>query len=318
MPDARHRLQRWLAPLLVVAAGCSTFRPPDGPRLDPPTLPVRAQPPAPPGPLAALKAARRVPPTPGKSAVRLSQYVFYSDFELDRTSPIFAELAELRDQVFRELALPPGNTVVQVFLFEDFDKYKDYMQARYPDLPRRRAFFISQPRASGGADDLLVYTYWGDHIRQDLRHELTHAVLHSVLREVPLWLDEGLAEYFELPPTSNGVNRLHADELRKSLEPADMARLEALTQVDQMRQAEYREAWAWVHLMLRGAPEARRVLLGYLAQLRTNPNPGPLAPRLAGVFADPPAALGAHLAKLPSFVELTLPPPIAAAGGAGD
>ena len=56
-----------------------------------------------------------------------------------------------------------------------------------------------QPRRFGGEEDLLVYTYWGDRIQQDLRHELTHALLHSVLKDVPLWLDEGLAEYFEMP-----------------------------------------------------------------------------------------------------------------------
>ena len=40
----------------------------------------------------------------------------------------------------------------------------------------------------------------GDHLRTDLRHELTHALLHGVLKDVPLWLDEGLAGFFELPP----------------------------------------------------------------------------------------------------------------------
>ena len=52
----------------------------------------------------------------------------------------------------------------------------------------------------------MVYTYWGNRIQQDLRHELTHAILHSVLKDVPLWLDEGLAEYFEVPHGWKGVN----------------------------------------------------------------------------------------------------------------
>ena len=91
---------------------------------------------------------------------------------------------------------------MQVYLFEDRDAYERFMQSRYPNLPRRRAFFVAQPRGVGGGDDLLVYTFWGERIRQDLRHELTHALLHSVLKDVPLWLDEGLAEYFELPRRS--------------------------------------------------------------------------------------------------------------------
>ena len=36
----------------------------------------------------------------------------------------------------------------------------------------------------------------------DLRHECTHALLHAVLPAVPLWLDEGLAKYFEVQRAS--------------------------------------------------------------------------------------------------------------------
>src|SRR5437660_5823070 len=120
------------------------------------------------------------------------------------------------------------------------------MRGRYPDLPRRRAFFVAQPRSAGGSEELLVYTFYGEHIQQDLRHELTHALLHSVLRDVPLWLDEGLAEYFELPPDKGGVNPQHLDHLRRTPKPfqPNLARLEGLSQVQQMTPAEYREAWA--------------------------------------------------------------------------
>src|SRR3989442_444013 len=132
------------------------------------------------------------------------------------------------------------------------DKPENFMRGRSPDLRKRRVFFVAQPRSVGGAEDLLVYTYWGDRIQEDLRHELTHALLHSVLRDVPLWLDEGLAEYFEVPPERQGINAQHLDHLRHNpngpFQP-NLARLEALEQVKQMTPAEYREAWAWVHLM---------------------------------------------------------------------
>src|SRR5947199_3220316 len=100
------------------------------------------------------------------------------------------------------------------------------MRTRYPDLPKRRAFFVAQPRTVGGTDDLLVYTFWGDRVRQDLRHELTHALLHCVLKDVPLWLDEGLAEYFEVPPGTDGVNPQHLDLVRKGPFAPGLARLE--------------------------------------------------------------------------------------------
>ena len=141
-------------------------------------------------------AATIAPPAlPGKAgAHRVSQFVFYSDTPLKPNAPLFAELVSSGDQMFHELQLPPSNTVVQVYLFDDQDRYEPFMRYRYPELPKRRAFFVAHPGTPGGPRELLVFTYWGDHLRQDLRHELTHALLNSVLKEVPLWLDEGLAE----------------------------------------------------------------------------------------------------------------------------
>jgi hypothetical protein len=212
-------------------------------------------------------------------------------------------LADLRDQVHKELQLPTANTLIQVHLFDDRQRYESFMRMRYPDLPKRRAFFVAQPRSVGGSEDLLVYTFWGERIRQDLRHELTHALLHSVLKDVPLWLDEGLAEYFEVPPDAHGINGHHLEQIQLTggapFKP-DLARLEELSQVQQMTPAEYREAWAWVHLMLRDRPEAKVVLTQYLQQLRVNPNPGPLQPRLASVYPNGEEALSQHLAKLES------------------
>lgn len=247
---------------------------------------------------------------PYKHHFRLSQYVFISDFEVKQDLPLFRELATLREQVHRELKLPSANSLVQVYLFEDRDRYERYMKSKYPELPKRRAFFVAQPKSVGGDEDLLVYTYWGDRVREDLRHELTHALLHSVLKDVPLWLDEGLAEYFEVPPDWRGSNYHHVEQIRRASHgpfKPDLGRLEKLGQVQQMSPAEYREAWAWVHLMLHDKPEAKAVLVQYLQQLRTNPNPGPLQPRLAEVFPALNAALERHLALLDATPPTTVP-----------
>lgn len=240
--------------------------------------------------------------SPGKYSHRDSQFVFYSDYPLETNMPLFKELEELRDQICNDLKLPPSNNLVQVFLFEDQDHYEKYMRSRYPDFPRRRAFFIKQPKMAGGADDLLVFTYRGQFFRQDLRHELTHGILHSVLKDVPLWLDEGLAEVYELPPENRGVNPSHLKQIRIDGLHPDMARLEQLTDVKHMERPEYREAWAWVHFMLHSRPETKAVLLSYLQQLR-NPLPQgapmpKLLPKLREVNDSPSDALMEHLSKL--------------------
>ena len=153
---------------LALGAGCSTFRLGTA-TAEPADKPAKA-------PLLTA---------PSKHPYRVSQFVFLADFEVKIDQPLFRELGDLPDQVFKELQLSPSNTVIQVYLFEDRDKYERFMQARYPELPKRRAFFVAQPRSIGGAEDLLVYTYWGDRVKEDLRHELTHALLHSVLLDVP-------------------------------------------------------------------------------------------------------------------------------------
>src|SRR3954469_14346629 len=63
--------------------------------------------PPPPAPALAL---------PGRYSIRVPPYLFLSDIKVDPEQPLFKELGGLRDQVFRELRLPPGTALVQVFL----------------------------------------------------------------------------------------------------------------------------------------------------------------------------------------------------------
>jgi hypothetical protein len=282
------------APFLALLVGCSSFSF------------LRSTPKEKPTP----KVAREAPAhedseparLPSRFQVRVAPVLFLSDYQLHPDLPLFSELADLRDQIQKDLALPPATETVKVYLFETEKQYRSYLRTEYPELYKlgRRAFFIAQPRPGG--EDLLVFTYDSKRIRQDLRHELTHALLHGVIKEVPQWLDEGLAEYYEQPPGQNGVNPEHVQRLRADLASGrarlSLPRLEKLTQVDDMKPPEYRESWAWAHLMLRGKPEARAVLLAYLQQLRGAKHPGPLAPRLEKVYSAPDEALTAHLARL--------------------
>ncbi len=297
MIDWRRSL-RWMLslgglalPILLLSTGCSTLNflrsreKPIEEKVDQPLSPRRAD----------------TSSLPGQYSFRIAPYVFLSDFEIRKDQPLFQELAQLRDQVYKELLLPAGTAVVQVYLFENKETYTAYMNLKHKDLPPRRAFFIAQPRGLNG-EDLIVYTYWSDRIRQDLRHELTHALLHSVIRDVPLWLDEGIAEYFELPPEKKCVNADHVDLLRRGIASGaykpNLARLEGLKQVDEMNPAEYREAWAWVHLLLHSDAEAKTALLSYLQQLRGTRAPGALGEKLGQVFADANKTFADHLVGL--------------------
>jgi hypothetical protein len=241
-----------------------------------------------------------VPPAEPAKSFRLNQFVFHTDVDLKKDQTLLSDLDKLADQLVTELCLPSSSTPIQVYVFENAERFRSYMNWLDPTLPDRRAFFI-EPQA-GASDGLIVYTYWSDRTREDLRHELTHALLHSVLKVVPLWLDEGLAEYFELPPERNGTNFTYLNLLRSKTEnfTPNLARLEGLTQIQEMTPAEYRESWAWVHLMLRTNPQTRKVLLEYLHSMRNTAEPGLLAPRLRTILPAPEEALVKHLAEIDS------------------
>ncbi len=254
-----------------------------------------------------IPALPEAPTLPGKAdPLRVSQYVFYSDVPLTPTAPLFKELSELRDQVVRELKLPASSRVVQVYLFENSERYERFMKSNYPKLPRRRAFFIEQERAGGGPSDLLVFTIWGKEIRQDLRHELTHAILHSSLKNVPLWLDEGIAEFYEQLPDKDGLNVAHLEAIKKGIKP-DLSHLEKVTKVDDMGRPQYQEAWAWVHLMLRSNAESKGVLVDYLRAiqgLREDQTPAINAKLKELYQARPETVLEKHLQSLESVAKV--------------
>ncbi len=215
---------------------------------------------------------------PARHSVSAEQLIVLSDFKLGQDHELFQDLIQLREDVAATLNIPLNSEQVTVYLFSNQEEYRNYLDLTYPGLPPRRAYFVGTPK------ELAVYTFWGDRIQEDLRHEFTHGLLHASLKTVPLWLDEGLAEYFEVAGDTPGqINREHASRLTAALDNGwkpDMKRLEQLEKVSQMQRVDYQEAWAWVHFMLNNNPDARVTLLDYLAELKTDEKPEVLSARL--------------------------------------
>jgi hypothetical protein len=91
--------------------------------------------------------------------------------------------------------------------------------------------------------------------------------LHSAIAQVPIWLDEGLAEFFESSGEPGAVNPAHAVKLRKALPQGwvpELARLEKLVDLWQMTQDDYRESWLWVHYLMRHSPRTRQILIKHV------------------------------------------------------
>jgi hypothetical protein len=236
---------------------------------------------------------------PGRHSVQADQLVLLSDFRIDYNHAVIADLKELRGDVLRVLELKPSEQPVVVYLFENEQLYYDYLRSTWPMLPYRRAYFF------GNSYELAVYTSWGDKVQEDLRHEFTHGILHSTLRTVPLWLDEGLAEYFEEAGDEPGtVKRKAVERLSLALSNGwkpSMTRLEGLKEVADMGQSDYEESWAWIHFLLHGDPAIRQTLIGYLADLHITLNPEPLSNRLDGTMLTATDRFASYVASLNTF-----------------
>lgn len=235
---------------------------------------------------------------PAKHSVRAEHLVLISDFKLPKDDPLVDDLIALREHVTTTLQLPEPRQDVTVYLFSNEGAYRKYLDTVHPGLPPRRAYFV------GTKSELAVYTYWGDRVLEDLRHEYTHGILHASLSAVPLWLDEGLAEYFEVPGTTPGaMNGDYPHQLAVAVSRGwrpDIARLEELEEFSQMRRLDYQESWAWVHYLLHASPDTRAALLAYVGDLRDAEHPPALSERVAAVEPSFPSRFLGYVATLNS------------------
>lgn len=236
---------------------------------------------------------------------RIDTFFVRSNFPIAEHEGLFAELGRLRSDVSETLGVAATDHPVDLYLFGDRASYEMFLHRRYPKVPFRRALFIKT------AASHVVCAYRSDVLDVDLRHEATHALLHGALRRVPLWIDEGLAEYFEMAPAQRASRHPHLAALGDdpSLRVTPLVVLEQKRKVAEMGRADYRDAWAWVHFMLHGPREAHEELVGYLADLANDENPEPLSARLNRRLPDVDRQLAQHLAnyrrpKLASAVEM--------------
>lgn len=195
---------------------------------------------------------------------QVGPFVCHATFPLDEYAMLFAELPELQRELSRTLGLPPARVPISIFIFADEGEHREFLTKHYGHVPYRRALFVKEGGQAG------VYAYRHAELDIDLRHESTHALLHSVLPTVPLWLDEGLAEYFEVPPARRAFDHPHFDSLRWNMRLGMVQSVERLEQrelLGDMSGYDYRYSWAWVHFMLHGPEPAHRVLVKYLASI---------------------------------------------------
>lgn len=218
-----------------------------------------------------------------RDTVVLPPFVCRAEFSVAEQPWLKEELTRLWTDVRGTLALEPPRRTIDIYLFSNAATYRQYLETWMPGVPHRRALFVDA--GHGGQ----VFAYLNRELAVDLRHEVTHALLHAELHNVPLWLDEGLAEYFEAPQPRHRWRHAHVagidDNLRQGLVPR-LAALEQLDALDEMGPDEYRDAWGWVHFLLNGPEPVRAELRHYIDNLRAGRTSPALSARLESRLPD--------------------------------
>ncbi|MDO5310157.1 MAG: hypothetical protein Q4G03_11805 [Planctomycetia bacterium] len=201
--------------------------------------------------------------------VVLGRVVCESNFPLDQLQGMAAEITQLQIDLTTYLQTPPADEKIELCLFKDKKSYAQFINDVFPSAPcDRPALYIKEAGKPG-----VIMAPQDQNLMINVRHEMTHAFLNSSLKNVPIWIDEGLAKYFETPPGERGFRNPYlktAEDAARGFfsSPPSLARLEKLSNISQMKTREYRESWSWVHFMMHYSPETHRVLALYLRSLR--------------------------------------------------
>jgi hypothetical protein len=248
------------------------------------------------GLFAGCRSASTIPELPEANRVVREPLVIQSDIRLPVRHRLLDELVAVRTDICTKLNLPTSDEPIHVYVFEEAEEYAAYVGDRFPGFPCRRAIFVKNDTT------LRVLAYWGDRVAEDLRHELTHAYLHAVIPNLPLWLDEGLAEYYEVGRGRRGLHRAHIAQLSAAYGDGtwrpDLRRLELLENSAEMTELEYAESWLWTHFLLESSPEHLKLVQDQLARLRMSAEAGRLIEHVDKQLPDAANILIEHLRSL--------------------
>lgn len=222
---------------------------------------------------------------------QVGRFSVHADFPLGEPQDLANELSEMTADLTSQLKLLPSDRLVHIVLFQSAREYNRYMQTYFPALPQRRAWFL-QDRGPG-----MLFTHWHADVAIDLRHEITHAILNDGNQPLPLWLDEGLAEYFELPRESRYAGNQNlvdiADRARQGYVPS-LQRLESVTDLNEFSDAHYRDSWSWVHFLMHRSEESRNLLTRFINGRDHGVQPMPLSRQLIQIVPDINGEYQAH------------------------
>ena len=212
-------------------------------------------------------------------------YRIHSDLAPERTADYAKRLDAMYSEYARRLAdfdVPSGEKFA-VHLFRRQADYRTFTGNRFPNSS---GMFIPALRALAGFEE----SQGPGGLRKTLQHEAFHQFAYETIsKDLPIWLDEGLAQVFEegvwtgdrfllgqVPPAR--IQELLADAKAKKFTPfaefLSMSRDTFQQRMSDPKQArsQYTQAWAMTHFLVfatnpDGTPRFRARLIAWLRDL---------------------------------------------------
>jgi len=212
------------------------------------------------------------------------RFQFVADYKFTQAKQAGRELETLAQKLWSELMIPDKRTPVRVYLFSTQDAFSAYVRQHIPSLKQadtnRTAMFLLRNEKP------YIFAVATSKLTLNLRHEFVHVLLNTAHNDVPIWLDEGLAEYYEVRDGEQQEFRKLLLRQNRLFWKPKISRLERLKTMSQLGVVEYAEGWSWVHLLMRGSKTHRQIIPKYLADLRKDVSTSQISARIAAAGID--------------------------------
>jgi tetratricopeptide (TPR) repeat protein len=247
---------------------------------------------------------------PAWQEVRSPHFIAYTDANLSDAREALREFEEIRrafESTFPGIRVDPPRTLV-VFIHRDEASMKQLLPEEFSGKRPKRSsgWYLWRPDQNYALLRLDARTS-EDQPYHVLYHEFTHGILHQNFAAIPVWLDEGLAEYYGETRIlrSNRVQLGRASRASlETLRQSSLLPLETLLTVDH-KSPEYREgdkagvfyaqSWALVHYLLMDEKAKKAGLFQkYLQALSQDPDPIAVARKAWGDLAAVQSSLYAY------------------------
>jgi hypothetical protein len=213
--------------------------------------------------------------------IRTPHFVLRTDGDSDDARRALAEF-ETAYEVLHAILFagdPGAATPMRVVLFEHGADLHQFIPAGAV-----AAFYSPPPNDPDGEAVMLLETSVSDEARRMFVHEMTHAFIARCFSQVPIWLNEGLAEYFETIRIESGRavvgDPVHGYEISANQMPslgallrADAATFYAGRQAHSVegsyqQTSYYVGAWYLVHMFMHAKGEYRGRFHDFLDALK--------------------------------------------------